>query len=185
MPSVAVPVPESVCRAERTHLADGRPPVDAPVCGFARPSNHRDRRGSHRPCVAESGLALHLVGGAEPGGAHLENLVLNDQMAWRDARLDRADIFYWRTAIGEEVDLVIEAGGHLLPIEIKVTGRPRLGDATHPRTGLQRVRQECPRRAPAAHRPHARMARTRRAGRAVVEGAVMRSNDRGRVEGRQ
>ncbi len=82
----------------------------------------------------DTGLALHLAGDEAPGGAHLENLVLHDLLAWRDARLDRAEVFYWRTAVGEEVDLVIEAGGRLLPIEIKATGRPRLGDAKHLRT---------------------------------------------------
>ena len=29
---------------------------------------------------------------------------------------------------------MIEAGGRLLPIEVKATGRPRLGDAMHLRT---------------------------------------------------
>ena len=82
----------------------------------------------------DTGVGLHLAPGAEPDGAHLENLVLHDLLAWRDARLDRAEVFYWRTAIGEEVDFVIEAGGRLLPIEVKATGRPRLGDAMHLRT---------------------------------------------------
>jgi len=82
----------------------------------------------------DTGVALHLGGSDEPGGAHLENLVLHDLLAWRDARLDRAEVYYWRTTIGEEVDFVIEAGGRLLPIEVKATGRPRLGDATHLRT---------------------------------------------------
>lgn len=82
----------------------------------------------------DTGVALHLSGGAEPGGAHLENLVLCDLLAWRDARLDPAEVFYWRTAIGEEVDLVIEAGGRLLPVEIKASARPRLADAAHLRS---------------------------------------------------
>jgi predicted AAA+ superfamily ATPase len=82
----------------------------------------------------DTGVALHLGANDEPGGAHLENLVLHDLLAWRDARLDRAELFYWRTAIGEEVDFVIEAGGRLLPIEVKATGRPRVGDARHLRT---------------------------------------------------
>ena len=82
----------------------------------------------------DTGVALHLGGSDEPGGAHLENLVLHDLLAWRDARLDRAEVCYWRTTIGEEVDFVIEAGGRLLPIEVKATGRPRLGDARHLRT---------------------------------------------------
>jgi hypothetical protein len=82
----------------------------------------------------DTGVALHLADGAAPGGAHLENLVLDDLLVWRDARLERAEVLYWRTAIGEEVDFVIEAGGRLLPIEVKATGRPRLADAAHLRT---------------------------------------------------
>ncbi len=82
----------------------------------------------------DTGVALHLAGDAEPGGVHLENLVLHDLLAWRDTRLDRVEVFYWRTTIGEEVDFVIEASGRLLPIEIKATTRPRLGDAAHLRT---------------------------------------------------
>ena len=82
----------------------------------------------------DTGVALHLTETAEPGGAHLENLVLQDLLVWRDARLERAEITYWRTAIGEEVDFVIEAGGRLLPIEVKATNKPRLADAAHLRT---------------------------------------------------
>jgi len=82
----------------------------------------------------DTGVALHLAGVAEPSGCHLENLVLQDLLAWRDARLDRAEVLYWRTATGEEVDLVIETDGSLVPIEIKATGRPRLVDAAHLRT---------------------------------------------------
>ena len=69
----------------------------------------------------DTGVALHLAGQEEPGGAHLENLVLHDLLAWRDARLERAELGYWRTAIGEEVDFVIETGGRLLPIEVKAS----------------------------------------------------------------
>jgi predicted AAA+ superfamily ATPase len=75
------------------------------------------------------GLALHLAGLSEPTGAHLENLVLHDLLCWRDARVERAELLYWRTATGEEVDFVVEAGRRLLPIEVKATPRPRLRDA--------------------------------------------------------
>jgi hypothetical protein len=84
----------------------------------------------------DTGVALHL-GASAPGGAHLENLVLHDLLAWRDARVDRVELAYWRTTIGEEVDFVIEAGGKLLPIEVKATSTPRLGDCTHLRTFRQ------------------------------------------------
>ena len=82
----------------------------------------------------DTGVALHLADKAEPGGAHLENLVLHDLLAWRSARLDRAELGYWRTVNGAEVDLVIEAAGKLLPIEVKAAARPRLADAAHLRT---------------------------------------------------
>lgn len=79
----------------------------------------------------DTGLALHLAGESEPRGAHLENLVLQSLLAWRDARLLRAEILHWRTTVGEEVDFVIETEGALLPVEIKPTTRPRLRDARH------------------------------------------------------
>jgi predicted AAA+ superfamily ATPase len=68
-------------------------------------------------------LALHLAGEDEPSGVHLENLVLADLLAWRDARLEPAELCYWRTAIGEEVDFVIESGGRLLPVRAVHGGR--------------------------------------------------------------
>jgi predicted AAA+ superfamily ATPase len=80
---------------------------------------------------ADTGVALHVAGDAEPGGAHLENIILHDLLAWRDARLDRPELGYWRTVAGEEVDFVIEAGGRLLPVEIKASARPRLADAAN------------------------------------------------------
>jgi len=79
----------------------------------------------------DTGVALHLGQETDPGGAYLENIVLQDLLAWRDARLARAELSYWRTSIGEEVDFVIEAGGRLLPIEVKATDRPRLGDVAN------------------------------------------------------
>ncbi|HUP23106.1 MAG TPA: ATP-binding protein [Thermoanaerobaculia bacterium] len=83
---------------------------------------------------ADTGVALHLSEQDDPTGSHLENLVLHDLLAWRDARLDRAEVLYWRTATGEEVDFVIETGGRLVPVEVKATTRPRLGDAAHLRS---------------------------------------------------
>ena len=82
----------------------------------------------------DTGVALHLTQETEPRGAHLENLVLQDLMAWRDSRIERAELFYWRTSVGEEVDFVVETGNNLLPIEVKATARPRLRDAAHLRT---------------------------------------------------
>jgi hypothetical protein len=84
----------------------------------------------------DTGVALRL-GATAPEGAHLENLVLHDLVAWRDARVDHVELAYWRTTIGEEVDFVIEAGGKLLPIEVKATAKPGLADCAHLRTFRQ------------------------------------------------
>ena len=81
----------------------------------------------------DTGIALHLAV-SQPQGSHLENLVLQDLLVWRDARVARAELGYWRTTIGEEVDFVIEAGNKLLPIEVKATASPRLADCAHLRT---------------------------------------------------
>ncbi|MDA8126945.1 MAG: ATP-binding protein [Deltaproteobacteria bacterium] len=77
------------------------------------------------------GLAMYLAGLNEPTGAHLENLILLDLMAWKCERLQNTEILFWRTMTGEEVDLVIETEGKVLPIEIKSTSRPRISDAAN------------------------------------------------------
>lgn len=77
------------------------------------------------------GLAMYLAGLTEPTGAHLENLILLDLMAWKCERLQNTEILFWRTVTGEEVDLVIETEGKVMPIEIKLTSRPRIRDAAN------------------------------------------------------
>ena len=92
---------------------------------------------------ADAALAMHIAGIDEPDGAHLENLVLSDLLAWRDAELKRPEILYWRTTIGEEVDFVVDTGAALVPIEVKATLHPRVSDARH----LQTFRSEYGRQA--------------------------------------
>jgi hypothetical protein len=84
----------------------------------------------------DTGLALHLAAETEPRGAHLENLVLTDLLAWAGGVPDRPSILHWRTAGGAEVDFVVELPGRLLPIEIKASTRVRSADARHLRTFL-------------------------------------------------
>jgi len=89
---------------------------------------------------SDTGLAFHLGGDTQPTGAHLENLVLTDLLAWRHARVPRPEVLYWRTAGGIEVDFVIEHRDGLVPIEVKAGSRPGLGDLR----GLQTFRDEYP-----------------------------------------
>lgn len=89
---------------------------------------------------SDTGLALHLSREDAPHGGHLENLVLIDLLVWRDTRVPRPEILYWRTAAGHEVDLVIEHRDGLLPIEVKATKRPGRNDVR----GLETFRDEYP-----------------------------------------
>jgi uncharacterized protein len=80
---------------------------------------------------SDTGLAMHIGGAQIAEGPHLENLVLGDLLVWRDTQARRAEILYWRTARGEEVDFVLEIGDQLVPIEVKATSRPSLRDANN------------------------------------------------------
>jgi hypothetical protein len=54
---------------------------------------------------------------------------------YRDgAVIDRPELFYWRTATGEEVDFVVARGTELIGVEVQVTARPRAADWVHLRT---------------------------------------------------
>ncbi len=78
---------------------------------------------------SDTALALFLAGESEPRGAHLDNLVLMDLLAWRDVQPRRPEVLYWRTATGIEVDFVIETPRRVLPIEVKAAARVGPSDA--------------------------------------------------------
>ncbi|HEY5085951.1 MAG TPA: ATP-binding protein [Gemmatimonadaceae bacterium] len=77
---------------------------------------------------SDTGFALALSGEREPRGEHLENVVVQDLLAWRDSQSMPPEVFHWRTSKGYEVDIVIDDGGHLLPIEVKATSQPSTRD---------------------------------------------------------
>jgi len=77
---------------------------------------------------SDTGFALALSREHEPRGEHLENIVAQDLIAWRDARAMPPELFYWRTSKGYEVDFVIDSGATLLPIEVKATASPSTKD---------------------------------------------------------
>jgi predicted AAA+ superfamily ATPase len=79
---------------------------------------------------SDTGLALH-IGGGEPTGAHLENYVLADLLAWRDTETPRPEVTYYRTSGGMEVDFVVERRGSLLGIEAKAGAAPTHRDGAH------------------------------------------------------
>lgn len=79
---------------------------------------------------SDTGLAMYVAGQLEPTGFQLENLVLSDLLAWRDAVAQRPSVMHWRTASGTEVDFVIEfPDGRLIGVECKGGQRPTYADA--------------------------------------------------------
>lgn len=81
----------------------------------------------------DTGLLCYLVGlrdvehaaSGPMGGAIFENLVVAELFKIYMHRGEEPTLYYWRTAAGSEVDMVIETQDQLLPMEIKLSETPR------------------------------------------------------------
>ncbi len=93
---------------------------------------------------SDTGLAMHLSGERDPRGAHLENIVAHDLLAWRQTLAPAPSVMYWRTTTGREVDFVVEAGRQLLPIEVKAANQPSSGDLGSMRAFMEDYRDRAP-----------------------------------------
>jgi len=91
----------------------------------------------------DTGLGLHLAAEREPRGAHLENVLLDDLLVWRQCQTVRPEILYWRTTKGTEIDLVIEWKGRLLPIEVKASNKASWRDTKGLRVFLSEYPKLC------------------------------------------
>lgn len=60
----------------------------------------------------------------------IENAKLHHHDASLHCTVYRASAHFWRTSAGTEVDIVVEAAGTLIPIEVKVSATPRVGMAS-------------------------------------------------------
>ena len=73
------------------------------------------------------GLASYLLGAEAVQhisrhplrGNLFENLVVGEALKYRYNRGKRSNLFFWRDAKGNEVDLVVENGADVLPVEVK------------------------------------------------------------------
>jgi hypothetical protein len=63
-------------------------------------------------------------------GGYFETLVFLHLKALCQRLTPQAEIYDWRTTTKREVDFVVEHGRKLLPIEVKLTQRPTIHDAT-------------------------------------------------------
>lgn len=85
----------------------------------------------------DTGILAYLLGLGNPdqvltgiaAGPVFETAVLGQLYRLLVHRGELAQLYFWRTANGHEVDFVIEAGSALIPIEAKLTASPTARDA--------------------------------------------------------
>lgn len=83
--------------------------------------------------LTDTGILCYLAGLRDPehaasgplAGAIFESAVVAEILKTFLHRGERPSIYFWRTAAGVEVDLVVEHRGKLIPVEIKATATPR------------------------------------------------------------
>ena len=60
------------------------------------------------------------------GGAIFEGLIVSETLKVFSMKGQRADIFFWRSHDGLEVDLIVQIDKKMVPVEIKLTATPTL-----------------------------------------------------------
>ena len=79
------------------------------------------------------GMLCYLTGLKDPehaaagpmGGAIMETAVLTEIVKTLTHRGLVPKVYFWRTMAGTEVDIIVEANGKLIPIEVKLSATPR------------------------------------------------------------
>ena len=95
--------------------------------------------------LTDSGLAAFLMGirtadallTSPQAGALFETYGIGQWLRWRDWVEPSANLWFWRDQQGNEVDLVIERNGRLVPIEYKLSQKPGSKDLR----GLAKLRK--------------------------------------------
>lgn len=99
---------------------------------------------------SDVGTLCHLTGLKDPehaasgpmGGTIFETAVVAEltRALWHRGTEPR--IYFWRTSVGTEVDIIVETEGRLVPIEVKLSATPRPAMATSIRTFQQDLGDE-------------------------------------------
>ncbi|MDZ4168615.1 MAG: ATP-binding protein [Coriobacteriia bacterium] len=100
---------------------------------------------SPKPYLFDSGLTSFLAGhytleslrGSREAGVVFEGLVLQHLAALCQLMTPPPRLYYWRTVVGAEVDVVVERGRACLGIEIRVSSRVGFGDTAGLRAFLR------------------------------------------------
>ena len=73
-------------------------------------------------------LSSNLVQGTPPYGRAFEHFIMLEIKRWLDYSEIESKMSFFRTTDGAEVDLILEVGQEVWPIEIKASSEPRLSD---------------------------------------------------------
>lgn len=100
----------------------------------------------------DTGLALMLAGirgleqleASDRRGAWLENLAVAEIKTIAELFDPSMQLWFWRTLAGAEVDLLVERGKRLLPIEIKWSSRPARSECRGLETFLNDLKPRAP-----------------------------------------
>ncbi len=92
------------------------------------------------------GTLCYLVGLKDPehaasgpmAGAIFETAVVSEIVKTLVHRGEEPQVYFWRTSSGTEVDIVVQSGGRLVPIEVKLSATPRPEMAA----GVNRFRED-------------------------------------------
>ncbi len=82
----------------------------------------------------DTGTLCYLMGLKNPehaaqgpaGGQIMETAVVSEVYKTLVHRAEEPRLFFWRTSSGTEVDLIVETGGNLTPVEVKLSATPRV-----------------------------------------------------------
>ena len=107
---------------------------------------------------SDTGTLCHLAGLKDPehaasgpmGGAIFETAVLSEITKTLINRGEQPHLYFWRTSAGTEVDIIIETGGKLIPVEVKLSATPRPAMAS----GLNTFRKDFRKKAGAGFLVH-------------------------------
>jgi predicted AAA+ superfamily ATPase len=83
--------------------------------------------------LTDTGLLCYLAGLRDPehaaggplGGSIVDTAVLMEIVKHALNRGVDPQVYFWRTARGDEVDIALEENGTLVPVEVKQTATPR------------------------------------------------------------
>ena len=87
--------------------------------------------------LSDVGTLCYLTGLKDPdhamsgpmAGAIMETAVVNEVFRAITHKGQEPQVYFWRTSAGVEVDLVVDAGDELIPIEVKLSATPNRGMA--------------------------------------------------------